>query len=225
MALEITKTFVVKAAPAAVWAFLTDVDRVAKCMPGAAITQKIDDKTYAGTMTVKVGPVSTSYKGKVVFERLDPAAMEAEIMATGQDVKGKGGADMRMTSRVREIAPGETEVTATSKVNITGILAQMGRGMVQDVSDQLFQIFSQRMRAELETAAAPAPEAPPKTGPAAAAAPAPVVPVPAAPVPEVLDIGSIGAKAAGRAMLRTFTAPLFWIAVVAIAVVLYLLVR
>ena len=225
MALEITKTFVVKAAPAAVWAFLTDVDRVAKCMPGAAITQKIDDKTYAGTMTVKVGPVSTSYKGKVVFERLDPAAMEAEIMATGQDVKGKGGADMRMTSRVREIAPGETEVTATSKVNITGILAQMGRGMVQDVSDQLFQIFSQRMRAELETATAPAPEAPPKTGPAAAAAPAPVVPVPAAPVPEVLDIGSIGAKAAGRAMLRTFTAPLFWIAVVAIAVVLYLLVR
>jgi carbon monoxide dehydrogenase subunit G len=223
MALEITKTFVVKAPPAAVWAFLTDVERVAKCMPGAAITQKIDDKTYAGTMTVKVGPVSTSYKGKVVFERLDPAAMEAEIMATGQDVKGKGGADMRMTSRVREIAPGETEVTATSKVNITGILAQMGRGMVQDVSDQLFQIFSQRMRAELETAAAPAPAPAPVA--AAAAAPAPVVRVPAAPVPEVLDIGSIGAKAAGRAMLRTFTAPLFWIAVVAIAVVLYLLVR
>jgi carbon monoxide dehydrogenase subunit G len=222
MALEITKTFVVKAPPAAVWAFLTDVERVAKCMPGAAITQKIDDKTYAGTMTVKVGPVSTSYKGKVVFERLDPAAMEAEIMATGPDVKGKGGADMRMTSRVREIASGETEVTAASKVNITGILAQMGRGMVQDVSDQLFQIFSQRMRAELETTATPAPAPAPVA--AAAAAPAPV-PVPAAPVPEALDIGSIGAKAAGRAMLRTFTAPLFWIAVVAIAVVLYLLVR
>jgi len=241
MALEITKTFVVKAPAAAVWAFLTDVERVAKCMPGAAITQKIDDKTYAGTMTVKVGPVSTSYKGKVVFERLDPAAMEAEIAATGQDVKGKGGADMRMTSRVRGIAPRETEVTAISKVNITGILAQMGRGMVQDVSDQLFQIFSQRMRAELETEAAPPPAAAAGTtaaaGTAAAAAaggaprgsavasPA-VEPLAAKPPPiDVLDIGSIGAKAAGRAMLRTFTAPVFWIAVVAIAVVLYLLVR
>src|SRR4051812_43588070 len=118
MALEITKTFIVKAAPAAVWEFLIDVQRVAKCLPGAAIGDKIDDKTYAGSMTVKVGPVSSSYKGKVIFERLDAAARTAEIVATGQDVKGKGGADLRMTSSLREVSPGETEVIAVSKVNI-----------------------------------------------------------------------------------------------------------
>ena len=156
MALEITKNFVVKAPPAAVWKFLVDVQRVARCMPGAAIGDKVDDKTYTGTMTVKVGPVTSSYKGKVVFEKLDAAAYSAEIVATGQDVKGKGGADMRLTSNLRQIAPGETEVTAISKVSITGILAQMGRGMINDVSDQLFKMFSERMRAELEAEAAAA---------------------------------------------------------------------
>src|SRR5919201_2751269 len=149
MAVEIVKTFTIKAPLAAVWGFLTDPQRVARCMPGAAITDRIDERTFSGTMAVKVGPISTSYKGKVVFERLDEQSRTAEILATGEDIRGRGGADLRLTSTMREVAPGETEVTAKSRVNITGILAQMGRGMAQDVSDQLFQTFSQRMRAEL----------------------------------------------------------------------------
>ena len=219
MAIEIVKTFVVKAPPAAVWGFLTDPQRVARCMPGAAITDRIDEKTFAGTMAVKVGPVSTSYKGKIVFEKLDAATKTAEIVATGQDVRGRGGADLRLTSSIKEVSPGETEVTAASKVNITGILAQMGRGMVQDVSDQLFQVFSQRMRAELEPSA-PAAKPAAAAAPAAASAPAPV---PAAPEP--LDLGSVGAKAAGRAAGRAFRRPAVWIALGAAAVLLYLLFR
>lgn len=232
MALEITKNFVVKAPPAAVWRFLTDVQRVARCMPGAAIGDKLDDKTYSGTMTVKVGPVTSSYKGKVVFERLDEATHTADIVATGQDVKGKGGADMRLTSNLKEVAPGETEVTAISKVSITGILAQMGRGMINDVSDQLFQMFSQRMRAELEAeaagAATPAPTPSQTPTPTAAPAAAPTAgpkAVAPAPAPEVLDIGSIGAKAAGRAAVRALTTPVFWLIVIAIAVLLYFILR
>jgi carbon monoxide dehydrogenase subunit G len=212
MGFEITKTFVVKAPPAAVWDFLIDPERVAKCLPGAAITEKLDDKTYRGTMTVKVGPVSSSYKGKVVFERLDEASHTAEISASGQDVKGRGGADMRLKSSVARNASGETEVTAVSQVNITGILAQMGRGMVQDVSDQLFQIFSQRVRAELET-----------TGHVAAPAPAPAPPP--EDKPEALDIGRIGAKAAGNAAARAARGPLLWVALGAAAVVIYLLLK
>jgi uncharacterized protein len=226
MAIEIVKTFVVKATPAEVWGFLTDPQRVAHCMPGAAITDRIDDKTFAGTMAVKVGPVATSYKGRIVFERLDPTSRTAEIVATGQDVRGRGGADMRLTSSVKEIAPGQTEVTAASKVNITGILAQMGRGMIQDVSDHLFQIFSQNMRAELEPSAAAAPAAAP-AAPAAATAPS-APPPPAAPAraaPEALDLGSLGAKVAGRAAGRVVRRPSFWIAVAAAAALLYLLFR
>ncbi len=212
MAIEIVKKFVINAPPAEVWGFLTDPQRVAHCMPGAAITDRIDEKTFAGTMAVKVGPVSTSYKGKVIFERLDASARTAEIVATGQDVRGRGGADMRLTSSIKEIAPGQTEVTAASKVNITGILAQMGRGMIQDVSDHLFQIFSQCMRAELEST-------PPAVSAPAAAAPAPSAP------PQALDLGSLGAKAAGRAAFRTVRRPSFWIAVAAAAALLYLLFR
>ena len=76
----------------------------------------------------------------------------AEIAAAGQDVRGKGGADMRMTSRIIERGPSETEVTVTSTVNVTGILAQFGRGMIQDLSDQMFRQFTDAMRAALESA-------------------------------------------------------------------------
>jgi carbon monoxide dehydrogenase subunit G len=217
MALEISKTFTVKATPAEVWAFLLDVPRAAGCMPGAAIGERLDDRTYAGTMTVKVGPITANYKGKLVFERLDEAARTAEIVATGQETRGKGGADMRMTGSVREVAPGETEVTAVSRVNISGILAQMGRGMIQDVSDQLFQMFSQRMRAELEQAA-PATTVSPSVSPAGPEAPPP-------PPPAALDVGSLGARAAGRAASRTLLRPGFWIMVLALCILVYLLSR
>src|SRR5688572_24455060 len=124
MGMQIEKTFVVNAPFSAVWDFLTDPKRVAGCLPGAAITEKIDDQTYTGTMTVKVGPVTAGYRGKMRFERLDRDAGEADIAASGQETKGKGGADMRMKSRVVERAPNETEVTVTSDVNVVGVLAQ-----------------------------------------------------------------------------------------------------
>lgn len=209
--MEITKTFTVNAPPAAVWAFLTDPQRVARCLPGAAIGEKLDDKTYTGTMTVKVGPVQSSYKGKVIFERLDAASRTAEIRASGQDIRGKGGADLYLKSTLRELAPGQTEVTAASQVNVTGLLAQMGRGMVQDVSDQIFQIFSERMRAELETPAASAAGAP-----SAASPPAP----PAAPA---LDVVALGGTAARRAAGRLVRRPAFWAVVAVVAVLLWYL--
>ena len=67
---------------------------------------------------MKVGPVSSSYRGKVTFERLDPAARTAEIVASGQDVRGKGGADLRLTSSLKALPEGATEVTAVSLVNV-----------------------------------------------------------------------------------------------------------
>ena len=210
MGFEIVKTFVVRSPAEEVWKFLTDPEKVARCLPGAAITGKLDDKTWQGTMTVKVGPVSSSYKGKVTFEKLDAAAKQAEIVAQGQDVRGRGGADLRLSSSLSQKGPAETEVTTTSQVNITGILAQMGRGMVQDVGDQMFQVFSQRIREELEPKAAAAAPVPAQAGAAA--------PAPAAARPEALDVGAMGAKAAARS-------PVFWVALALIGGLLYLLFR
>ena len=153
MGIPIEKRFVINAARGEVWAFLTDPSRVAGCLPGAAIAERVDERTHAGTIAVKVGPVSARYKGTVRFERLDEEEGVAEIAAAGQDVRGKGGADLRMTSRVVERGPAETEVTVASTVNITGILAQFGRGMIQDVSDEMFRRFTDAMRAALESAA------------------------------------------------------------------------
>ncbi|HYL06186.1 MAG TPA: SRPBCC family protein, partial [Thermoanaerobaculia bacterium] len=161
MGIPIEKSFTVKAPRAAVWEFLTDPVKVASCLPGAAITGREGDQSWGGTITVKIGPVTAAYRGKLRFERLDPAAGEAEIAASGQETRGKGGADMRMKSRVVERAPGETEVTVTSDVNVVGVLAQFGRGMIQDVSDQMFAKFTDAMRRQLEVpaggAAGPAP--------------------------------------------------------------------
>jgi uncharacterized protein len=202
--MRIEKSFMVKSAPAAVWAFLTDPQRVARALPGAAIQEQIDPQTYTGTMTVKVGPVSTSYRGQVRFEQLDQVAGVAVIVASGQDVRGKGGADMRMTSRVVERAPGETEVTVVSDVNVSGILAQMGRGMIEQVSDQMFEIFTTAARVELEGDAAVSGGAP---GVARAAAAEPI---------EVVSFGSrLVVRAVGRATRR----PTFWAVVVVAAIV------
>ena len=141
MAIEIHKTFSVDAPPAEVWAFLTDPHAVAPCLPGASITGQIDDTTHAGLMKIKVGPVTASYKGKIRFERLDRDALEAEIVATGQETKGKGGAEMRMTSALAGNGEGGTDVDVTAAVNVSGILAQFGRGMIEDISDHMFGQF------------------------------------------------------------------------------------
>lgn len=222
MGMEITKSFVVKAPAAAVWEFLIDPYRVGRCLPGAAVTEKLDDQTYAGTITIKVGPVTASYRGKLRFDRLDPIAMEADLSASGQETKGKGGADMRMKSRVVERGPAETEVTVISDVNVMGVLAQFGRGMIQDVSDQLFQKFTDGMRRELE--APPAAAAPAAVETSAVESASPGVPAPAAPPPaaeNVLDVGSLGAAAAGRAAGRVLRTPGFWIAVIVLALLVY----
>ena len=208
MGIPIEKRFVINAAPREVWAFLTDPSKVAGCLPGAAITGQVDERTHTGTIAVKVGPVSARYKGTVRFERLDREEGVAEIAAAGQDVRGKGGADMRMTSRIIERGPSETEVTVTSTVNVTGILAQFGRGMIQDLSDQMFRQFTDAMRAALESAADRPVADPPGAG---------------SPDGDAIDAVSLGAKVGGRALGRVVRRPGFWLAVVlVVAAILWL---
>jgi carbon monoxide dehydrogenase subunit G len=216
MGMQIEKRFAVAAPVAAVWGFLTDPRRVARCLPGAAITEQLEERAWGGTITVKVGPVTASYRGKLRFERLDESAHQAEIAASGQETRGKGAADMKMRSSVVAGADGRSEVTVSSDVNVVGILAQFGRGMIQDVSDQLFEKFTACMRAELEapaSAAAPAQVAAPTGG--AATPPAD------RPAEAALDLGSLGAAAASRAAGRTLRRPGFWIAVAVAAFLVY----
>lgn len=239
MGLRFEHSFVVKAPKPEVWSYLIDPYRVAPALPGAAITEKVDEQTYKGTITMKVGPVSARYRGTVRFEKLDAAAGTAEIAASGQDVTGRGGADMKMTSRLAERAPGETEVNVASEVNVTGILAQFGRGLMQDVSNQMFQRFTEAMRGELEKHSGPGTESPgperslgslsnPPQVPAGAlpapggSAPsrAPQSPVTAPPPPPAppIEVISFGSRVVMRAALRQ---PIVWIAAAAAVLAVY----
>jgi len=220
--MEISKSFVVKASPDAVWRLLTDPIRVALCLPGAAITNQVDDSTHAGTMTVKVGPVTATYKGTMRFERLDPATRTAEIVAAGQDVRGKGGADLRMTSTLVERGPGETDVQITSQVNVMGILAQFGRGMIQDLRVRISGTFVAAVGAELEKPGEP-------DNPSGAAAPTPEA---AAPRPgggsqgesggaPPIDVLSLGSAVVGRATVRAAARPWFWVGLIVVLLVLW----
>ena len=150
MALRIEKTFQVSQPIEKVWSLLSDPAKVASCVPGAQITEKIDEKTYKGSISVKVGPSLTDYKGEVQILRLDPQNHEIEIQGKGQDVRGRGSASMTMTGRLATLTDGATQVTSISEVNVVGILAQMGSRVITEVSNIMFDKFSQNFQALLQ---------------------------------------------------------------------------
>lgn len=149
MALKIEKTFQVKESVDKVWTFLSDPRKIALCVPGAQITEQLDEKTYSGAIHVKVGPSVTDYKGEVQIVRLDPQNHEIEILGKGQDVRGRGSASMKMTGKLRSLDDGGTEVTSISELNVVGILAQMGSRVISEVSNIMFGEFTRNFQARL----------------------------------------------------------------------------
>lgn len=131
------------AAPAdAVWAFLADPERVAAALPGAEIAEKVGENAYKGGMSVKVGPLAASYTGTVSFD-LNEAERTAVVRASGQGKAGMGNAEMTMRSAVEALAQDRTRVVVSATLVVTGILAQLGRGMIQHVSKKMFKDFAQ----------------------------------------------------------------------------------
>jgi carbon monoxide dehydrogenase subunit G len=112
----------------------------------------IDDRNFKGTISLKVGPSVTDYKGQVHIERLEPEHYEIEMVCKGQDVRGKGSASMVMIGKLLTLSDGTTEVTAVSEVNVIGLLAQLGSRMIQDVSGVIFKDFVKRFQQQLENA-------------------------------------------------------------------------
>jgi carbon monoxide dehydrogenase subunit G len=164
MAIIIEKTFQIPQPPEKVWEFLSDPRKVATCVPGAEITEQLDQSNYKGAISVKVGPSVTNYKGALQVVRLDPEAREIEILGKGQDVRGKGSASLKLTGAVHALADGSTEVKSVSELNVVGMLAQLGSRVISEVSNVLFQQFVANLQKQLagssETAEVPAAAAP-----------------------------------------------------------------
>jgi carbon monoxide dehydrogenase subunit G len=152
-----------------VWALVNDIPRVAPCMPGAALTGALDDKTYEGTVAVKLGPLRMSYKGKVTVDEIDDAGNSARLTASGRDTKGAGTAKANVETRLEATSDTRTRLHVTSDVQLTGKVASFGRGgAINDVATRLFGQFADCLRATLEgegataaTAASTATEAAP----------------------------------------------------------------
>jgi carbon monoxide dehydrogenase subunit G len=158
MAIQIEKTFQVKEPVDRVWSLLSDPKRVAACVPGAKITEQVDEKTYKGTISVKVGPSATDYKGELEIVRLDPENHELEMVGKGQDVRGRGSASMKVTTKAQSLENGGTEVNSVSEINVVGILAQMGARVINEVSNIMFAQFIKNFQARLDQPDSNAPD-------------------------------------------------------------------
>ena len=150
MKVKMTKNFTISAPISTVWDFMTDVEKVSTCIPGAQYEDDLGDNCHAVMLTIKVGPIKSSYRSEVAIQSLDESNYTLEIEGRGTDTKGKGGANMKMVGKMSDNGDRSTEVTGTSTVTIQGMLAQFGSRMIEDVSNQLFAQFTKSLCAKLE---------------------------------------------------------------------------
>jgi carbon monoxide dehydrogenase subunit G len=178
--MELTNEFRVGAPPATAWAVLTDLERIAPCMPGAQL-QEVEGDEYRGIVKVKVGPITAQYKGAATFVEQDADNLRATLRAEGRDTRGQGNANATITAKLTADGDG-TKVIVVTELTVTGKVAQFGRGVMADVSakllDQFVECLETKVLAEhsdhANAASPPAPTVPASNEPASPApAPAP----------------------------------------------------
>ena len=125
------------------WNYLLDVEKIAPCMPGAELTEVVDDKNWKGKLNAKFGPVSMSFAGTVTIESRDDTAHRVVLSAKGMEQKGKGAANAKVTSWL-EPGPGDgvTTVKMEADITLTGAAAQLSRGLLPEISKKLTQTFA-----------------------------------------------------------------------------------
>ena len=138
--MEINNAFEVKAPIDVAWATLTDLARIAPCLPGATLTS-IEGDIYKGHVTVKVGPIVAKFGGQAIFQERNDAAHRAVLKGEGRDSTGKGNASAIITAQLESVDANTTRCTVSTDLTITGKIAQFGRGALADVSDKLLKQF------------------------------------------------------------------------------------
>jgi len=141
MKVNIEKVFPLDAPVSQAWILLQNIPEVASCMPGAEITEQVDDSHYKGAVKVKIGPAAAAFKGDIEIKGIDAAKREIQMLGKGADVKGTSSASMDLTASVREMADGKSELVGTAEVAVTGKMASLGGRMMTQVSDQILKQF------------------------------------------------------------------------------------
>ncbi|WP_166906585.1 SRPBCC family protein [Mycobacterium sp. DL440] len=151
--MELNNEFRVAVPVAKTWEVLTDVERVAPCLPGATLLS-VDGDDFTGAVKVKVGPITVSYQGNATFQEKDAAAQRVVLKANGKETRGNGTASAIVTAQLKDEGDA-TLVVVTTDLAISGKAAQFGRGVLADVSGSLIDQFAKSLETELLGGTAP----------------------------------------------------------------------
>jgi len=151
--MDLNHEFIVNVPVNDAWIILTDLERIAPCLPGAQLTE-VEGDTYRGQVKVKVGPIVAQFKGQASFVTRDDAAHTASLKGEGRDTTGKGTASAIITAQLTSITPTSTKCTVVTDLTISGKVAQFGRGALADVSDKLLAQFSENLNQLITSAPA-----------------------------------------------------------------------
>ena len=150
MKVQLEKTFPMPASADTAWALLQDIEGVAGCMPGARITERIDDQHYKGTVAVKFGPASMSFRGEVEVRGIDAATQTLRLFAKGTDTTGSSAASMDLTARVEAVDAASCNLLGTSEVSMSGKAATFGGRMMGSVADQVLKQFAANFATQVQ---------------------------------------------------------------------------
>ena len=158
MAEQLVNEFTVNRPIDEAWAVITDVERIAPCLPGAQL-QEIEGDIYRGVVKVKLGSITPQFKGQATFIERDDAAHRAVLKAEGRDTGGRGNAAAEITAQAESLSPTSTRCVVTTDLHITGKVAQFGRGIIGDVSKKLMAQFASNLNTMLDEQGAGSPAA------------------------------------------------------------------
>jgi carbon monoxide dehydrogenase subunit G len=150
MKVQLEKSFAMPGSAETAWALLQDMERVAGCMPGAKITERVDERHYKGTVSVKFGPASMSFRGEVEVKSLEPMSRTLRLLGRGADTTGSSGAAMDLTARVDELDSLSCNLVGTSEVSMSGKAATFGGRMMSTVADQVLNQFAANFAVQVQ---------------------------------------------------------------------------
>jgi carbon monoxide dehydrogenase subunit G len=158
MLVKLEKTFAIDAGADAAWKLLQDIESVAVCMPGAQITERVDDRHYKGQVGLRMGPANITFKGTIEIQNVDASQRQLRLVGKGADATGSSSANMDLTASIRPTADGKSELVGLSEVTVNGKLVSFGGRLMGQVSDQILkqfgENFAQRVLAQGKGAAA-----------------------------------------------------------------------
>ncbi len=157
MAEQLINEFTVNRPIEEAWPLITDLERIAPCLPGAEL-QEVEGETYRGVVKVKLGAISSQFKGEAHFVEKDDVNYRAKIKGAGRDTGGRGNASADITAQAESLSPTSTRVAVTTELHITGKVAQFGRGIMGDVSSKLMSQFADNLNQMIDEQGVGAPE-------------------------------------------------------------------